>query len=56
MAFRPARSDAGSTPQGDSLDEIRRNVKEAIDCYFDETIERPTIIRLHFGREEMLVP
>ena len=27
----------GIHTQGDSMDEIRRNVKEAIDCYFDLT-------------------
>ena len=39
--------------QGDSLEEIRRNVKEAVDCYFDEGMARPKIIRLHFVREEI---
>ena len=28
------------------MEEIRRNVREAVDCYFDETMERPGIIRL----------
>lgn len=46
----------GIHTQGDSMDEIRRNVKEAIDCYFDDTMERPGIIRLHFVRDEILVP
>ena len=36
----------GIHTQGDSMEEIRRNVREAIDCYFDETMERPGIIRL----------
>lgn len=46
----------GIHTQGDSLDEIRRHVKEAFDCYFDDTMERPGIIRLRFVREEILVP
>lgn len=46
----------GIHTQGDSMDKIRRNVKEAIDCYFDDTMERPGIIRLHFVRHEILVP
>ena len=46
----------GIHTQGDSMDEIRRNVKEAVDCYFDETMTRPGIIRLHFVRDEILVP
>lgn len=44
----------GIHTQGDSLEEIRRNVREAFDCYFDETMERPNIIRLHFVRDEIL--
>ncbi len=44
----------GIHTQGDSLEEIRRNVREAFDCYFDETMERPNIIRLHFVRDETM--
>ena len=44
----------GIHTQGDSLEEIRRNVREAFDCYFDETMERPNIIRLHFVRGEKM--
>ena len=40
--------------QGDSIEELRRNVKEAVDCYFDETMTRPRMIRLHFVRDEVL--
>ncbi len=46
----------GIHTQGDSMEEIRRNVREAVDCYFDETMERPGIIRLHFVRDEVLAP
>lgn len=45
----------GIHTQGDSLDEIRRNIREAVDCYFDDTIPRPELIRLHFVRDEILV-
>lgn len=44
----------GIHTQGDSLEEIRSNVREAFDCYFDETMERPNIIRLHFVRDEIM--
>lgn len=40
--------------EGDTLEELRQNVKEAADCYFDETMEAPRIIRLHFVRDEVL--
>lgn len=36
----------GIHTQGDSMEEIRQNVREAVDCYFDETMDRPGIIRL----------
>ena len=44
----------GIHTEGESLEEIRRNVKEAVDCYFDETMTRPKLIRLHFVRDEVL--
>ena len=45
----------GIHTEGDSLEEIRRNVKEAVECYFDDTMLRPKLIRLHFVHEEVLV-
>ena len=36
----------GIHTQGDSMEEIRRKVREAVDCYFDETMERPGITRI----------
>ncbi len=45
----------GIHTQGESLEELRSNVKEAVDCYFDEAMQRPKLIRLHFVREEVLV-
>ena len=41
--------------QGDTLDELRRNVREAVDCYFDDAMERPRLIRLHYVRDVVLV-
>ena len=45
----------GNHTEGESLEEIRRNVREAVDCYFDETMARPRLIRLHFVRDEVLM-
>ena len=45
----------GIHTQGDSLDEIRRNVCEAVDCYFDETMEKPKLIRLAFPQDKVIV-
>jgi predicted RNase H-like HicB family nuclease len=42
--------------QGDSLDELRDMVREAVQCHFGDGIpgEMPRIIRLHFVRDEVL--
>jgi predicted RNase H-like HicB family nuclease len=45
----------GIHTQGDTLEELRAMVKEAVNCYFDETMQAPRIIRLHFVRDEVLV-
>lgn len=45
----------GIHTQGDTLEELRRNVREAVDCYFDDDTARPRLIRLHFVRDEVLV-
>lgn len=38
--------------EGDDLDVLRENVRDAVACHFEET-ERPKLIRLHFVREEV---
>ena len=45
----------GIHTEGDTLDELRRNVREAVDCYFDDSMTRPRLIRLHYVRDEVLV-
>lgn len=45
----------GIHTQGDSLEELRAMVKDAVSCYFDESMESPKIIRLHFVRDEVLI-
>ena len=44
----------GIHTQGETLEELRSMVKEAVDCYFDESIESPKVIRLHFIRDELI--
>lgn len=39
--------------EGDSLDDVRRNVREAVECHFDDG-KAPQLIRLHIVREEIL--
>jgi predicted RNase H-like HicB family nuclease len=45
----------GIHTQGETLEELRTMVKDAVKCYFDESMEAPKIIRLHFVRDEVLV-
>ena len=39
--------------EADSIEQLRQNVREAVECHFEEGA-RPGIIRLHFVREEVL--
>jgi predicted RNase H-like HicB family nuclease len=46
----------GITTQGDTLEELRTMVREAVACYFDDPASAPRLVRLHFARDEVLVP
>ena len=39
--------------EADTLDELRTNVREAVECHFDEG-QSPRVVRLHFVRDEVL--
>ncbi len=44
--------------QGETLPELRHMVRDAVNCHFGdgEVGEAPSIIRLHFVRDEVLTP
>ncbi len=44
----------GIHTEADTLEALRANVREAVDCYYDESMAAPGIIRLHFVRDEVL--
>ena len=44
----------GIHTEGDTLEELRRNVREAVECHYDNPGEAPGIIRLHFVRDEIM--
>ena len=44
----------GIHTQGRDMEELRAIVREAVDCYFDETMDAPKIIRLHLVHDEVL--
>ena len=39
--------------QGDTLDELRAAVQDAVRCHFEDA-ERPHLIRLHLVKDELL--
>lgn len=40
--------------EGDTMEEIKNNIKEAVECHFDEG-KKPKLIRLHLIKEEVIV-
>jgi len=43
----------GIHTEADTIDDLRHNVREAVECFFDENEESPTLVRLHFVRDEV---
>lgn len=39
---------------GDTFDALKENVRDAVRCHFDEASQRPSVIRLHWLREEVI--
>jgi predicted RNase H-like HicB family nuclease len=39
--------------EADTLEELRQNVREAVECHFDDG-KAPKLIRLHIVRDEVL--
>ena len=45
----------GIHTQADTLAELRSNILDAVDCYFGDSEESPTVIHLRIVNEEVLV-
>jgi hypothetical protein len=39
--------------EGETLDEIRENVRDAVRCHFEEN-EQPRVVRLHYVKDEVI--
>ena len=39
--------------QGDTMDELKANIRDAVQCHFDDN-HLPKIIRLHLVKEEII--
>mgnify|MGYP003555908167 CR=1 FL=1 len=45
----------GIFTEAETLEELRNNIKEAVDCYYEEDDEnKPKLIRLHLVKEELI--
>jgi len=44
----------GIHTEGDTLAQLRVNVREAVETFFDDTKDTPRLIRLHFVRDEVM--
>lgn len=44
---------ASIVTEADTLEELRQNVREAVECHFDDGVV-PRLIRLHIVRDEVL--
>lgn len=40
--------------EADNLASLRHAVRDAVDCHYDNTVDRPPVIRLHIVRDEVL--
>jgi hypothetical protein len=38
---------------GETLDEIRENVRDSVRCHFEEN-EQPQVVRLHYVKDEVI--
>ena len=39
--------------EGDTLEQVKSNIKEAVECHFEEA-ELPKLIRLHIIKDELM--
>lgn len=46
--------DYGIYTDADTVEELRENIRDAVNCHFDENEEKPKVIRLHFVHDEVL--
>ena len=44
----------GIHTQAETIEEMRDNTREAVECYFDDASTRPSVVRLQFVRDEVL--
>jgi len=40
--------------EADTIEQLRHNVRDAVNCHFDKAEARPQVVRLHFTRDEVI--
>ncbi len=43
----------GIFTEGDTIEDLKNNIKDAVKCHFDSEEEMPKIVRLHFVHDEV---
>jgi predicted RNase H-like HicB family nuclease len=43
----------GIFAEGETIEELKENIKGGIDCYFENEADKPSFIHLHFFRDEI---
>ena len=38
----------------ETMDELKKNIQEAIECHFDNPADKPKVAHLHFVKDEIL--
>ena len=39
--------------EGDTIDELKINIKDGVDCYYENPAEAPKLAHLHFVKDEV---
>ncbi len=45
----------GIFAEGDTMDDLKKNIKSGIECYYEDTNNAPLFAHLHFVKDEIMV-
>jgi len=40
--------------EADSIEELRDNIRDAVQCHYENAADRPKMVRIHFVRDEVM--
>jgi predicted RNase H-like HicB family nuclease len=44
----------GIFAEGETMEELKKNIKSGIECYFEDTSQMPSFAHLHFVKDEVM--